>query len=119
MRARNRKAAMSTMVVIKTTEVPDHIRGALTRWLTEPAPGLYVGTTSARIREELWKIVAASVGNGHAVCIHPADNEQQYSIRTAGQRRRLIFDSDGLQLVRFTAQDLETRSQEEEPEPPF
>ena len=110
---------MATMVVIKTTEVPDHVRGALTRWLTEPAPGLYVGTTSARVREELWKIVAASVGNGHAVCIHPADNEQQYSIRTAGERRRLVFDSDGLQLVRFTAQDPEATSTTQEPEPPF
>ena len=110
---------MATMVVIKTTEVPDHVRGALTRWLTEPAPGLYVGTTSARVREELWKIVAASVGNGHAVCIHPADNEQQYSIRTAGERRRLVFDSDGLQLVRFTAQDPEATSTTQKPEPPF
>ena len=97
---------MANMVVIDTTAVPDHVRGALTRWLTEPAPGLYVGTVSTRVREELWKIVAASVGPGMAVCIHPDDNEQHYTIRTAGQRRRSIFDSDGLQLVRFTAQDL-------------
>jgi CRISPR-associated protein Cas2 len=109
---------MASMVVIKTTEVPDHVRGALTRWLTEPAPGLYVGTVSARVREELWKIVAATAGTGHAVCIHPDDNEQQYTIRTAGQRRRHIFDSDGLQLVRFTALDLDPPS-EQEPEPPF
>src|SRR5260370_40657296 len=50
------------MVVISTTAVPDHVRGALTRWLTEPAPGLYVGTVSARVREGLWSAVAASVG---------------------------------------------------------
>lgn len=97
---------MANMVVIKTTEVPDHVRGALTRWLTEPAPGLYVGTVSTRVREELWKTVAASVGPGMAVCIHPDDNEQCYTLRTAGKRRRSIFDSDGLQLVRFTAQEL-------------
>jgi CRISPR-associated protein Cas2 len=97
---------MANMVVIKTTEVPDRVRGALTRWLTEPAPGLYVGTVSARVREELWQTVAATVGPGMAVCIHPDDNEQRYTIRTAGKRRRSIFDSDGLQLVRFTTQDL-------------
>jgi CRISPR-associated protein Cas2 len=108
---------MASMLVIKTTEVPDHIRGALTRWLTEPTPGLYVGTVSARVREELWQIVAASVGAGHAVCIHPAENEQQYAIRTAGERRRLVFDSDGLQLVRFTAQDQPAAPQD--PQPPF
>lgn len=62
---------MANMVVIKTTDVPDHVRGALTRWLIEPAPGLYVGTVSTRVREELWKTVAASVGPGMAVCIHP------------------------------------------------
>jgi CRISPR-associated protein Cas2 len=108
---------MANMVVIKTTEVPDHVRGALTRWLTEPAPGLYVGTVSNRVREELWKIVAASVRDGHAVCIHPDDSEQHFTLRTAGERRRVIFDSDGLQLVRFTAtQDTPDIS---EPQPPF
>jgi CRISPR-associated protein Cas2 len=97
---------MANMVVISTTAVPDHVRGALTRWFTEPAPGLYVGTVSARVREELWTIVTATVGAGAAVCIHPDENEQRYTIRTAGERRRIVFDSDGLQLVRFTAQDL-------------
>jgi len=110
---------MADLTVIKTTEVPDHIRGALTRWLTEPAPGLYVGTVSTRIREELWKIVTASVGEGHAVCVHPDDNEQRYTIRTAGQRRRHIFDSDGLQLVRFNALDSDSPSADQEPQPPF
>ncbi|WP_199921325.1 type I-E CRISPR-associated endoribonuclease Cas2 [Streptomyces globisporus] len=28
------------MTVFSTTAVPDHVRGALTRWMTEPAPGL-------------------------------------------------------------------------------
>ncbi|MGH3403486.1 MAG: type I-E CRISPR-associated endoribonuclease Cas2e [Streptosporangiaceae bacterium] len=93
------------MIVISTTAVPDHVRGALTRWLTEPAPGLYVGTVSARVREGLWSAVTVSVGDGSAVCIHPDDNEQRYLIRTAGKRRRNIFDADGLQLVRFTAQE--------------
>ena len=100
---------MVNMVVISTTAVPDHVRGALTRWLTEPAPGLYVGTVSARVREGLWSAVAVSVGDGAAVCVQPAENEQRYLIRTAGKRRRSIFDSDGLQLVRFTAR---------EPQPP-
>jgi CRISPR-associated protein Cas2 len=97
---------MANMVVINTTDVPDHVRGALTRWLTEPAPGLYVGSVSARVRDELWKTVAATVGTGAAVCIYPDENEQHYTVQTAGKRRRNVFDSDGLQLIRFTAQDL-------------
>lgn len=96
---------MASLVVISTTAVPDHVRGALTRWLTEPAPGLYVGTISARVRDELWSAVADSVADGMAVCIHPADNEQKYAIHTAGHRRRKIIDLDGLQLIQFAAQE--------------
>ncbi|WP_228818684.1 type I-E CRISPR-associated endoribonuclease Cas2e [Nocardia transvalensis] len=89
------------MLVISTTAVPEHVRGALSRWLIEPTAGLYVGAVSAKVRNELWDAVAASVGDGEAVCIHPAANEQGFQIKTAGERRRRIADFDGLQLVRF------------------
>ncbi|MEU2032839.1 type I-E CRISPR-associated endoribonuclease Cas2 [Nocardia amamiensis] len=39
--------------------------------------------------------------DGHAVCIHPANNEQGFTVKTAGQRRRTVTDFDGLQLIRF------------------
>lgn len=94
---------MASMVVISTTAVPDHVRGALSRWLVEPKAGLYVGTVSAKVRDELWTQIAASVGDGAAVCIHPADNEQRYVMKTAGTRRRRIVDMDGMQLVQFDA----------------
>lgn len=90
---------MATMTVIATTAVPDHVRGALTRWMTETMPGLYVGTLSARVREQLWKNVAASVSDGAAVLLHPAANEQGYQLHTAGERRRVPVDLDGLTLV--------------------
>ncbi len=48
------------MIVISATAIPDHLRGALTRWLLEVTPELYVGTVSARVRDELWTAVAAS-----------------------------------------------------------
>ncbi|MBU3063162.1 type I-E CRISPR-associated endoribonuclease Cas2e [Nocardia sp. NEAU-G5] len=96
---------MATMLVIATTAVPDHVRGALSRWLTEPTAGLYVGTVTAKVRDELWDAVAASVADGEAVCIHPAPTEQGFAIKTAGERRRRIIDFDGLQLVRFLPPD--------------
>ncbi|MFE3799243.1 type I-E CRISPR-associated endoribonuclease Cas2e [Nocardia tengchongensis] len=89
------------MIVIATTAVPDHVRGALSRWLIEPTAGLYVGTVSARVRDELWDAISESVGDGEAVCLHPATNEQGFLIKTAGERRRTVTDFDGLQLVRF------------------
>lgn len=92
---------MGSMVVIFTTAVPDHVRGALSRWMVEPTPGMYVGTMSARVRTELWDKVSASVGDGAAVCLHPASNEQGFEVLTAGQRRREVVDWEGLMLIRM------------------
>ncbi|MFE4291441.1 type I-E CRISPR-associated endoribonuclease Cas2e [Streptomyces sp. NPDC056647] len=91
------------MTVLSTTAVPDHVRGALTRWMIEPTPGLYVGTLSTRVRDELWSIVRASIGPGAATLIHPASNEQGFALQTAGDRRRITVDFDGLTLVEFRA----------------
>ncbi|MYV88994.1 type I-E CRISPR-associated endoribonuclease Cas2e [Streptomyces sp. SID1034] len=94
---------MPTMVVLATTAVPDHLRGALSRWTTEVVPGIFVGSVSARVRDELWEATSAVVGNGAAVLVHPAPTEQGYAIRTAGARRRVPADFDGLTLIRMTA----------------
>ncbi|GGZ88632.1 type I-E CRISPR-associated endoribonuclease Cas2e [Streptomyces echinoruber] len=94
---------MPTMVVIATTAVPDHLRGALSRWTSEVVPGIFVGAVSARVRDQLWQAVTETVGNGAAVLVHPAPTEQGYAIRTAGTRRRVPIDFDGLTLIRMTA----------------
>ncbi|GGT57872.1 type I-E CRISPR-associated endoribonuclease Cas2e [Streptomyces purpureus] len=96
---------MPSMTVLATTAVPNHVRGALTRWMIEPTPGLYVGTLSARVRDELWRVVSASIGAGAAVLVHPESNEQGYALRTAGERRRTPVDFDGLVLVAFRSDE--------------
>lgn len=96
---------MANMVVIATAAVPEHVRGALTRWMIEPKAGLYVGTLSARVREELWDVVADSLGEGSAVCIHPTDTEQRFLVRTAGPQRREIMDYEGLQLIQMNPEE--------------
>ncbi|MGP4001375.1 type I-E CRISPR-associated endoribonuclease Cas2e [Streptomyces sp. 8N706] len=94
---------MPSMLVIATTAVPDHLRGALSRWTTEVVPGIFVGAVSARVRDELWNAVTQTVGDGAAVLVHPAPTEQGYAISTAGNRRRVPMDFDGLTLMRMTA----------------
>lgn len=91
------------MLVIATTAVPDHLRDALSRWTSEVVPGIFVGTVTARVREQLWRAVTETVGHGAALLIHPAPTEQGYAIRTAGTRRRIPIDFDGLTLMRMTA----------------
>ena len=94
---------MPSMLVIATTAVPDHLRGALSRWTSEVVPGIFVGAVSARVRDQLWQAVTESVGNGAAVLVHPAATEQGYAIHTVGTRRRVPVDFDGLTLIRMTA----------------
>ncbi|MEV8546657.1 type I-E CRISPR-associated endoribonuclease Cas2e [Streptomyces sp. NBC_01261] len=99
---------MPSMITISATAVPDHLRGALTRWLIEVTPELYVGTVSARVRDELWSSVAACTSDGSSVLIYPSDNEQGFEVRTAGTRRRRPVDFDGMTLVAFQAIDKDT-----------
>lgn len=94
---------MASMVTLATTAVPDWVRGTLSRWLIEVAPGLYVGTVSARVRDELWRHVSTVVGDGAAVLAYPDNTEQGFSLRTAGSRRRVPTDFDGLTLVTMQA----------------
>jgi CRISPR-associated protein Cas2 len=91
------------MIVIATTAVPESLRGALSRWTIEAVTGIFVGTVSARVRDELWQSVEAVVGDGAAVLIHPAANEQGFTIRTTGARRRRPVDFDGLTLISMIA----------------
>ncbi|GAA2500725.1 hypothetical protein GCM10010406_41550 [Streptomyces thermolineatus] len=89
------------MITLAATAVPDHLRGALTRWLLEVTPQLYVGTVSAKVRDELWDAVSNCIAEGVAVLTYPAANEQGFELRTAGQHRRRPIDFDGLTLVAF------------------
>ena len=104
---------MPSMLVIATTAVPDHLRGALSRWTTEVVPGIFVGTVSARVRDQLWDAVTQTVGDGAALLVHPAATEQGYTIHTAGTRRRIPMDFDGLTLMRMTAAEQRPQSAKE------
>ncbi|GAQ65356.1 type I-E CRISPR-associated endoribonuclease Cas2e [Streptomyces scabiei] len=99
---------MASMIAITATAVPDHLRGALTRWLLEVTPELYVGTVSARVRDELWDLVTACTGDGTSVLVHPSDNEQGFALRTAGTHRRHPLDFDGMTLIAFQPTSKET-----------
>ena len=89
------------LVMIATTAVPNHVRGALSRWMIEPVAGVYAGTMSARVRDELWSAVSASVGTGAALCVHPDDNEQGFTVRTAGSVVARLWTSTGFNLFNY------------------
>ena len=81
------------------SKVPQGLRGHLTRWLMEVAPGVFVGRVSARVRDALWAIVTEGLEGGTALMVLPAQNEQGFAVRSAGHRWTPV-DLDGVVALR-------------------
>lgn len=86
------------VIVVVLATAPAKIRGHLTRWLFEISPGVYVGKASARVRELLWEQILDNIGDGRAVMVYAADNEQGLEFKTYGQEWSPV-DFDGLELI--------------------
>lgn len=88
------------MIVLVLTSVPPGLRGDLSRWLLEVAPGVFAGKVPRRVRDGLWDRVQAGVRDGSAVLVAASSGtEQGYEIRTCGQGRWVPADFDGLALI--------------------
>ncbi len=87
------------MVVLVLIAVAPGLRGHVTRWLVELAPGVYAGTLSARVRSRLWTTIEERVGDGQAVLVHRARTEQGWAVLTAGRDRWRPVDLGGLVLM--------------------
>ncbi|MFD8597524.1 type I-E CRISPR-associated endoribonuclease Cas2 [Kitasatospora sp. NPDC059646] len=48
----------------------------MTRWLLEVTPQLYIGTISAKVREELWASVSDCIADGVAVLVHTSGSSR-------------------------------------------
>lgn len=86
------------MTVIVLIAAPEGLRGHLTRWMVEVNAGVFVGNPNRRIRDRLWEVLATRIGDGQAVLVEPAPNEQGWAIRTAGKDRWRPIEYDGLIL---------------------
>lgn len=86
------------MTVIVVVAAPEGLRGHLTRWMVEVSAGIFVGNPSKRIRDRIWTLLANRIGDGQAVLVEPAANEQGWAVRTAGKDRWYPVDFDGLIL---------------------
>ena len=100
-------AGHATMIL---TAVPPNIRHALTRWMIEPAAGVFIGSMSAKVRDRLWETVEQETHGGWALLIYPDNTEQGFSIRSCGIDRRFVVDLDGLQLAALPAEHLDNPS---------
>jgi len=97
------------LTVVVLTAVPSGLRGHLTRWLLEVAPGVFVGHISARVRELMWDRITDYVDRGRALMIYTARNEQRLAFRVYGHDW-LPVDYEGVALIRRPAADVGRRT---------
>ena len=86
------------MIVIVLTACPAGLRGQLTRWLLEIAPGVFVGHVSARVRGHLWSRVCELASTGRALMVYQSRTEQRlaFEVHNHDWTPR---DYDGLSLM--------------------
>lgn len=87
------------MIVLILEKVTPSLRGELTRWFLEPKSGVFVGRTSATVRDKLWEKACSQAKDGGCLMIHSSNNEQGYKIKSWGETTRVIKDFEGLFLV--------------------
>ncbi|WP_448759691.1 type I-E CRISPR-associated endoribonuclease Cas2e [Actinomyces oricola] len=93
------------MVVIVLSAAPATLRGALTRWLLEVAPGVYVGHLSSRVREQLWELVRAYIGQGRALLVYSVRSEQHFAVKSLGHEWDPT-DVEGLLVMRMPYKEI-------------
>ena len=88
------------MLVIVMDNASEKLRGELTRWLLEVKAGVFIGKTSALVREKLWEKVQKDRTITGALIAYSADTEQGFCLDLYGDPKRTVVDLDGLQLIR-------------------
>ena len=79
------------MITIVLAACPESLRGHLTRWLTEVAPGTFVGKVNSRIRDKLWELVVEECKSGRAIMTFTSRQlEQGYDFRVHNHNWEVI-----------------------------
>lgn len=99
------------MLMMILDNVPEQLRGELTRWLLEPKTGVFVGQVSAMVRDKLWQRCLKEKGIGGVVQAWGTNNEQGFALRTAGKLGRELIDMEGVQLVRLPSKHLGSKEE--------
>ncbi|MFW0170204.1 type I-E CRISPR-associated endoribonuclease Cas2e [Rothia sp. P4278] len=87
-------------VVLSATAIPEHLRGYISRFLSEAATGLYVGNVSKRVRENLWsRCVLAAKEGSFTMITSDRQTEQGFTVVSVGVQSRPVIELDGLTLT--------------------
>lgn len=86
------------MMVLVITACPAGLRGDLTKWVLEIAPGVFVGNPGGRIRDLLWERTTQLCRDGRALLVFSTNNEQHMEFRTHNHDW-IPTDFDGITLM--------------------
>ena len=105
------------MIVVTVSVCTPSLRGDLTKWLFEIAPGVYVGDVSARVRDRLWERIGKNIGSGRACMVYGVRSETHFAFKTIGETWEPT-DFDGITLMKHplksnTAQKADSKKWEE------
>lgn len=95
------------MTVILLERVSASLRGDLSKWLLEMGTGVFVGTVSARVREELYKKCADNAKQGSVWMTWKTNNEQGFDIRVHNPKNRIPVNYEGMWLVMQVSENIE------------
>lgn len=87
------------LTVVALERVPVGVRGDLSRWMIQPATGVFVGDLTAIVRALIWDRLCSYKRTGACVMVCAAANEQGFEVRQHGDRSFLPIDMDGLALI--------------------
>lgn len=87
------------MVVLVLTACPVGLRGHVTRWLLEIAPGVFCGRVSSKVRDELWLRVVEMSKDGRALMVFSRRGDQGLDFRVHRHDWEPV-DFDGVRLIR-------------------
>ncbi len=71
----------------------------MSRWLLEPKTGTFLGSPSARVRDELWQRAIKQAKEGSVLQMWTDSNPQGFSYRQYGVKERRFIDIEGMSLV--------------------
>lgn len=87
------------MVVVILTACPAGLRGHLTRWLLEIAPGVFCGKVTAKVRDQMWLRIAEMAKDGRALMVFTRRGDQGLDFRVLRHDWEPV-DFDGVSLMR-------------------
>jgi CRISPR-associated protein Cas2 len=100
------------MTVILLDRVSASLRGDLSKWLLEMGTGVFVGTVSARVRDELFKKCSENAKQGSVWMTWKTNTEQGFDIKVHNPKNRIPVNWEGIWLVMQVKENQETLADE-------